>query len=87
MTPLAYEVRWLKGAFHRVLLRLVDPGARIRPPVLFEARAIGRWLWLVKQCWGDFGGFSRRNDAVTHRRLSVIETSRGNECTAAKGIL
>lgn len=58
VAPLAYEVRWLKGAFHRVLLRLVGPGARIRPPGLFEARAIGRCFWVVKRCVGDSHRFS-----------------------------
>ena len=59
VTPLAYEVRGLKGAFHRVLLRLVGPGARIRPPGLFEARAIGRWVCVVKHCDRESRGFCK----------------------------
>ena len=59
VAPLADQVRGLKGAFHRVLLRLVGPGARIRPPGLFEARAIGRWVCVVKHCDRESRGFCK----------------------------
>src|SRR6056297_2393011 len=73
MTTLAYEVRRLKGAFHRVLLRLVGPGARIRPPGLFEARAIGTWVWLVKRCGRGFFRFCvSRVCSLASRALSAL---------------